>query len=70
MAMTRAHGDKSCGLTYEECGGRELATSVKQETKPKQVEGWKVLESARKCWNHQNFILPVSLRFGVLKSHM
>jgi len=45
-------------------------TSVKREINPKRAEGRKVLESTRKCWNHQNFILPVSSRFGVLKSHM
>ena len=28
MAMTKAHGDKSHGLTYKECGGRESATTV------------------------------------------
>src|SRR6266404_5395338 len=47
-----------------------LASSVKREINPKRAEGWKVLESTGKRWNHQNFILPVSSRFGVLKSHM
>src|SRR5882762_121655 len=47
-----------------------LGSSVKREINPKRAEGWKVLESTGKRWNHQNFILPVSSRFGVLKSHM
>src|SRR6266404_158878 len=69
LSLTTSPQDVICPLhgTTKRASER---TSVKREINPKRAEGRKVLESTGKCWNHQNFILPVSSRFGVLKSHM